>query len=228
VDWKDVAGKISSAAPGVGALIGTLAAGPVVGTAIGGAAGKALQMVASLFGISSASVTPEQLDSAIASDPQAVLKLRMAEMDHERDMANIALEKEKLDHQDTRDALADVQNSRSRQIEHEKATGKSDINLYLLAWLFVGGFFTTLIIMMVLIFTGRFPSDISPAAVYLLGTMNGTLTAAVGAVVQYFFGKTKDSAIHTQMLSESIPLTQISQIKNMLGVRTESNGTDKK
>jgi DNA-binding transcriptional regulator LsrR (DeoR family) len=58
-----------------------------------------------------------------------------------------------------------------------------------------------------------------------LGSLNGTLTAGVGAVVQYFFGKNKDSAAHNQMLSESIPFSQLDKIKSMLGI---ANGNGKK
>ena len=187
MDWKDVAGKISSAAPGVGALIGTLAAGPVVGTAIGGAAGKALQMLASLFGISSSSVTPDQLDAAIASDPQAVLKLRMAEMDHEKDMANIALEEEKLDHEQTKVELQDVQNARSREIEIAKA-GKSNFTFYSVGWIITIGFFMSIVLIMFK------PIAIDGEMRDVLNMLLGYLASNFNVVVSYFYGSSKSSA----------------------------------
>jgi uncharacterized membrane protein len=193
--WQDIGAKIASSAPGVGALIGTLVAGPVVGTAVGGAAGKALQMVASLFGIDSTSVTPEQLGAAIASDPQAILKLRMAEMDHEAEMAKIFLEEEKLAHQATKDYLADVQSARAREIAIVQATGKKDTNLYVLAWTLIGGFFVLTATLMYI----PLPADQSGVIFMLFGA----LSSGFGCVISYFFGSSKGSADKSVLLAQN-------------------------
>ena len=159
----------------------------------------AIKALASILGIKDPDPGPDQvhaaLDTATRMDPDLTAKLSLAQGD---------LQKEEM-----RLEFADLQSARDRQTQHEKATGKSDVNLYVLAWLFVGGFFVTYIIMLVMIFTNLFPATIPPAAIYLMGTLNGTLTAGVGAVVQYFFGKTKDSAAHVDMLANSIPMDRI-------------------
>jgi len=186
VDWKDLGSKIASSAPGVGALIGTIAGGPV-GTAVGGAAGKALQMVASLFGISPANLTPESLNSALASDPQAVLKLRMAEMDHQKDMAQIALEEEKLDHDQTKAELLDVQNARGREIEIAKA-GKSNFTFYAIGWIVTLSFFGALVL---IVFK---PIQIDTSMRDTLNMLLGYLAGNYTTVGSYFFGSSKGSA----------------------------------
>jgi hypothetical protein len=161
-----------------------------VGTALGTAAGKALQMVASLFGVSPATVTPESLTAAIAADPQAALKLKMAEMDHQRDMANIALEEEKQEHEETKAYLADVQNARQREMDITKTTGHKDLNLYVLAWTIIGGFLFLTAFLLYFSYLGKSIVDQTGVLYMLLGT----LSTSFGMVVGYFFGSSKGSA----------------------------------
>lgn len=185
MDWKDIAGKISAEAPGVGALIGTISGGPV-GAAVGGAAGKALQMVASLFGISAATMTPQQLDSAIAADPVSGLKLRMAEMDHQQKMAEIALEEEKQEHEETKAYLSDVQSARQREMEIAKAKG-TNFTFYALGWIVTLSFFGALV--MVIFKPIAMDTGMRDTINMLLGYLAGNYTT----VISYFFGSSKGS-----------------------------------
>ncbi len=188
--WQDVGKKILELAPTAAGI-----AAPLLGPA-GPLLPLAVKAICTYFGVdASKNPTPEEVAAAIQGDPEFLQKLTLAQMDFQKEEMRLE--------------FADIQSARIRQTEHEKATGKSDFNLYALAWLFVGGFFLTYIVMLVLIMIGRFPQNMSPAATYLIGTLNGTLTAGVGAVVQYFFGKTKDSEAHVNALSNSIPLDQI-------------------
>jgi hypothetical protein len=196
MDFKDLAAKVLDYAPLVGGALG----GPP-GAAIGGA----VKVLAGLFGVKSADPTPDEINTAMTADPEMALKLKQADY-------AFTLEMRRIDKEEFLASLADVASARGRQIEHERVTGKSDWNLYSLAWLFVGGFFVTLIVMTVLICTGKFPAVIPDAAIYLLGSLNGCLTAGVGAVTQYFFGKTKDSAAHVDALANSMPFEEVGKL----------------
>lgn len=178
--------------------------------------GAGVKTLGAALGLTETEATPEKVLETLSSDPEARLKILQAQNDFALKMKDL----ERLEQAQRMDTalkafqavVADGQSARDRQIQHEKVTGKTDINLYMLAWLFIAGFFITLIVMVILIMTGKFPKDVPPAAVYLLGSLNGTLTAGVGAIIQYFFGKTKDSAAHVEALTNSIPLDQLGKI----------------
>lgn len=67
MDWKDIAGVIGKTAP----ILGTLVGGPA-GAAIGG-------IIGSILGTGS---SPDAITNAIATDPQAALKLAQYESDN--------------------------------------------------------------------------------------------------------------------------------------------------
>jgi hypothetical protein len=79
--------------------------------------------------------------------------------------------------------LGDVQGARAREVDIAKATGKKDINLYVVAWVIIGGFFA---LMAILLFI-QLPTD-SSGVVFMLF---GALSSGFGSVVQYFFGSSK-------------------------------------
>ena len=72
MEWKDLSAKIADAAPILGSLFGP------VGTGIG----TGIKLLASAFGLKESEVTPEKVDELLKTDPQAILKLRLAEMDY--------------------------------------------------------------------------------------------------------------------------------------------------
>jgi hypothetical protein len=161
MDWKDITKMIADLAPTLGVAIGSVIPG---GALIGGAAGKALQAI---FGTSE----PDKLATILATDPEAAAKLRQAEIQFQ-------LEEMKA-------YLADVQDARKRQIEHEQATGKSDTHLYVLAWILVGGFFSLLGCLLFV----PIPNDQSGVVAMLFGA----LSAGFGSVVGFFFGSSRGS-----------------------------------
>jgi hypothetical protein len=73
---------------------------------------------------------PEEAVKAVQMDPASQIRLRV-----------LALE-------EINAFLQDRQNARQREIEVVKATGKKDINLYILAWTVVSSFFTLVGILM--------------------------------------------------------------------------------
>jgi hypothetical protein len=79
MDWKDVAGKIASNAPQLGAMLGSVA--PGVGNVVGGTIGLGIKALAGAFGLSP-EASPDEISAAIQADPNASLKLQVAEMDY--------------------------------------------------------------------------------------------------------------------------------------------------
>lgn len=191
--WGNIVSTISGAAPLLGSLFGP------AGTAVGAVAGAGLKLVATALGCDA---TQDAVSAAIATDPNAALKLKEFEMTNH-------LELEKLQIQQLSLELADVANARSRQIEHEKVTGKSDINLYVLAWLFIIGFFSTMITMFVATMTGAFKTDTPQIAIMLLTSVVQCLTLGVGVVLQYFFGSSKSSKDKNEMIFNSTPVSKL-------------------
>lgn len=166
----------------IGKLIGNVA--PIVGTAIGGPAGAAVgSLVAGLLGVDN---TPDAVASAIKADPNIAVKLKELEL-RAQELHYEAIDKERQAELDELKAyIGDIQSARSRQVEHEKAVGGSDINFYVLAWVIVLGFF---VLMATLMFV-----DIPVKQTEVMFMLFGTLSAGFGAVIQYFFGSSKGSA----------------------------------
>jgi len=186
MEWSKVAGTIGSLAP----LVGTAIAGP-----LGGAAGGVVAAICNLFDVDpSDPAAPQKLDKAIQMDPNAALKLREFQLANKVELEKIALQRDQV-------YLADRASARQREMEVVKATGKKDLNLYFLAYLFVFGFFAATIAMMYLSFMNKLPEEMPQYVVFLLGSLFGTLTAGVGAVIQYFFGSSKGSADKTMLLA---------------------------
>jgi hypothetical protein len=181
MEWKDIGATIGKIAPIIGGAVG----GPV-----GLAAGGALSLVLKAFGLSD-DATPEQVKQVIESDPDASLKLMVAENEY-----RLKLREQEID--ELRIILADVQSARTRQTDSEKATGKRDINLYVLAWFLVFVFFTLTGMLLYFSYNGKAITDQTGVLFMLLGT----LSAAFGGVIQYFFGSSSGSAIKSEQMSE--------------------------
>lgn len=77
MEWKDVADAVGKAAP----ILGTLIGGPA-GTVIGG-------LVAAGLGTAN---SPDAVSTALATDPDAAVKLRQIEADQEVQLRNLAMQ----------------------------------------------------------------------------------------------------------------------------------------
>uniref|UniRef100_A0A6M3JWB8 Holin n=1 Tax=viral metagenome TaxID=1070528 RepID=A0A6M3JWB8_9ZZZZ len=177
---------------------------PLLGGLIGGPAGSlgaqaAISLVSSALGKGEAEITPETIIQTISANPESLVELRKLEMNHSERLQELLLEERKLE-------LQDVASARSREVEIVKATGSKDTNLYVLAYAFVGGFFISIIVMMALVLTNKLPEAMPQYVVFLLGSLFGTLTAGVSAIIQYFFGSSKGSADKTKMLGQKPPI----------------------
>jgi hypothetical protein len=163
---KDTLAKIANAAPLLGSILGP--GGAVAGTAI--------KVIASALGVEE---QPAAIEAEIQANPEALLKLKELEANHKIEWEKLAIEGERL-------RLTDVQSARQRQIDTEKSTGKRDINLYILAWVIVAGFFILLFLLMKV----AIPADQNGVIFMLFGA----LSTGFGQVLQYFFGSSKGSA----------------------------------
>jgi len=175
MDWEKLVGTITKVAP----MLGTIVGGPA-----GGAVGTAVKLIANTLGVEE---TPDAIEAEIKANPGALLKLKKIEADNKVELRKLVLEQERM-------RLADVSSARSREVDITKATGKRDVNLYLLAWTLVIGFFG----LVGLLCFKTLPAD-SNGVIFLLF---GTLATSFGAVIQYFFGSSKSSSEKTELLAK--------------------------
>ena len=166
-------------------LIGTSA--PVIGTLLGGPAGGAVGgLISKVLGVDN---TPEAIELALMNNPDALLKIKeletskelailQAELEHKR----IDVEAKRAETEEKQIYLADKQSARSRQTDSEKATGKVDVALYVIAGVIVVAFFVSIL---ALIFITL---DKQSGTYELLLMLFGALTTKFGTVVDYFFG----------------------------------------
>lgn len=161
--WDNIKEIIGQSAPVLGGLLG----GPV-GASVGG-------LISTVLGTEN---NPEAVLSELKANAEAVLKLKQIEVDHKIKLEDLRLKEIGL-------ILKDVENARTRQVQSEKATGKKDWNLYLLAWTIVVGYFGLITVLI----DGNVPED-KTGVVYMLF---GTLATAFGGVIQYFFGSSAGS-----------------------------------
>ena len=170
-------------------LIGTSA--PVIGTLLGGQAGGAVGgLISKVLGVDN---TPEAIELALMNNPDALLKIKeletskqlailQAELEQKRIDVGSVIENRKLDNEKDQMFLSDKQSARSRQVDSEKATGKVDVALYVIAGVIVVAFFVSIL---ALIFITL---DKQSGTYELLLMLFGALTTKFGTVVDYFFG----------------------------------------
>ena len=159
------------------ALVGTVA--PVLGTAIGGPlGGMAVKAIADALGLSEQ--TEEAITTALSgAKPEDLLKLKVADQQFTKDMKALDIDLERI-------AAGDRDSARKMQSE-----AKSYIP-GLLAGAITLGFFGIL--------SGMMWGDLKPENNDALLLMLGTLGAAFGAIVSFYFGssassKAKDATI---------------------------------
>ena len=176
--WDKVIELVGGSATVIGGLIG----GPA-GAAVGGLIGKAL-------GVDN---KPESIENALMNNPDALLKIKeletskelailQAELEHKRIDVGSVVDNRKLDNEKDQMFLSDKQSARSRQTDSEKATGKVDVALYVIAGVIVVAFFVSIL---ALIFITL---DKQSGTYELLLMLFGALTTKFGTVVDYFFG----------------------------------------
>jgi hypothetical protein len=179
--FQKIGDAIADYAPGVATVLAATGVGVPAAAAIGavGALGRA-------FGLGT-NAKPEDILAAISADPEIKLKAMIANND-------FLLKQRGQDIDELKTLLGDVQSARTRQVESEKATGKRDYNLYILAWTMVVGFFALLAYLM--------GHPIPPDQNGVIFMLFGSLSTAFGCVIQYFFGSSKSSADKNEQIGQ--------------------------
>lgn len=160
---------------------------PVLGNAIlpgvGGTAGALLAQV--LGGDSS---NPEELLKKVQNmTPEQIAAVQAAADKHEEVLLGMSVERDKM-------YLADTASARTREVEMTKATGRRDLNLYVLAWTVVTGFFGLCVALMKM----TLPPGSNDVIYMLFGALVGGFTTVLG----YFFGSSKGSADKNVIIEE--------------------------
>lgn len=173
---KETLAKITRVAPLIGSLLGPG----------GAAAGAVIKMAASALGVEE---KPEAIEAEILANPDALLKFKEMEAGHKVEFEKLLLERERI-------RLADVQDARKRQTDSEKITGKSDGNLYAMAWLGILGYLG----LIVYLIRWGLP-EMTPELALMVGNLIGIVGAKYSGIFDYFFGSSQGSAQKTAMLS---------------------------
>jgi len=176
MEWKDIGDAVKKYAPVLGSAIG----GPA-----GGAVGGAVSLLLGAFGLGG-DATPDDV-SKLLTDPASILKMKELEQTYQVELGRLALQHDQA-------YLADRQGARSREVDIVKATGSRDVNLYILAWVVVVGFFVLTGIMMW--------ATIPAANIGPVNILFGALTLGFGCVLNYFFGSSQSSDIKTKLMAK--------------------------
>ena len=185
--WKDVAGAVKDGAPFLASVLAMTGVGAPAAAAVE-AAGK---IAARALGTDE---SPEAVDAALRSDPEALAKVRQAELDnafHLQQLANDARSADLNAQVATLQAqLADVKSARDREASVRDSTNR------VLAYSVIGAF----IAMVGATLLGAAQVDGA-----LAGTLVGYLSAKAEQVLAYYFGSTAGSARKTELLAQSTP-----------------------
>jgi hypothetical protein len=181
--WSDIAGAIAKGAP----LLGSLLPGP--GTLVGAGVGAAASIVASALGVPA---DPDSITAALRNDPEALAKVRQAELDNQAKLAEIAMQREQnaLAALNAQYAVAAADRSGARQY----ASATEDHTARNLAYLYTGALFAVIAAHLWIVVL-RIP--IEPVAMNIISTLEGVLIAMVLGSKEFFFGSSS-SAVKQQ------------------------------
>lgn len=174
MDWKDVGKAVSKAAPILGGIVG----GP-----IGAAAGGAASLIASCFGVGE---DPAAIMTAIKADPNALVKIREIEQQHQAELLKwktAQIEAEVEDRKSARQASVDG-GDRSR-----------------LFWLSIFLFIVAFGLEGSLLFMG-FADGISGE---LVGRVMGTVDTMAVMILSFWYGTSRSSQDRDNLLYHSTP-----------------------
>lgn len=168
MDWKAIIGTV---APGIATALG----GPLAGVAV-----RTLSQV--LLGTADGS--PEAVEKAVlAADPAALLQLKQAELQFQKDMRSLDVDLERI-------AADDRDSARRREAAVKDWTPR------VLAFVIVGGFLATVFCVLAGVVDGL--KD--PLTATLVGTLIGYVSAKADQVCSYFFGSTAGSQAKTDAM----------------------------
>lgn len=177
--WGDVAATVAKVAPILGNIL------PGVGTVAGLGVGAAASIVASALG---ASADPDSVMAALKNDPDALVKVRQAELDNSTQLAQIAMQREQNQlaaqtAQQQTDA-ADRQGARTFAQTTNDHTARNLAYLYTIALFLTIGAHLTIWVM-------RIPID--PLAIGVLNTLEGVLATMAIKSSEFFTGGSRSA-----------------------------------
>ncbi len=185
MDWKDVAGIVGKAAP----ILGTVLGGPA-GAAVGG-------LVAAALGVEN---TPDAIEKAVATDPEAALKLRALEMDHKAELQKMVLDYSgKLVDAGTTSIQADVDDRKSAR--DAAVHGDTTRQVFWLSVVIITVAFAAEIVAM-------FHGVSDNADPLIVGRVLGMLDAACLLVLNFTYGSSSGSKRATELLAKSSPAAE--------------------
>jgi len=185
MEWKDVGNAVAGAAPSIAGAIAGMFAGPQAGNL----ASTGISALLGVLGLKP-DAKPDDVLVAIQADPQAALKLKLAENDFK-------IRQRELDIEELKAELADIQSARTREIEITKTTGRRDSLQFSLA---VAGWLAPVFLIFWLLVKGL-PSGMSADAAALVGGFLGIIISEYKTIYQYFFGSSKGSEHKTELLA---------------------------
>lgn len=174
MDWKDLGQVVGRAAP----MLGTLLGGPA-GAAVG-------SMIASALGTQP---TPDAVESAIAGNPDALIKLRQIEANRAIRFQELLTEQAKTEIQAEAADRASARQMQTAQPSRMPALLTTGVGL---------GFLLTL----AALFWLPIPAENRDTIVY----MCGQLAAAFAACLAFWVGTTRQSENKTALLAQSSPI----------------------
>lgn len=167
--WETVKSLIGSAAP----MIGTVIGGPV-----GGAVGA---MVASTLEVDN---TPEAIEEALKSNPDATLKLKSLEAEHEQQLKKLALQASEIALEEKKAELADTQHARKSHKDHWMPSALTMTLAMMVAGMFAALFYFE-------------PIQRYDQVVIMIA---GSVLGGFGTAIAYWLGSSKGSADKSKQL----------------------------
>ena len=186
--FQKIAGCVGNYAPGIAAILAATGVGAPVAAAV-----AAVGALAKSFGLPETATHDDVLSAIQVADPETKVKIIAAENAYQLSVMGLQL-------QTYQAGLTDVQNARGREVDTTKATGKRDVNMFVLAWVIIGGFFGTIISIIAM---KVLAPTVSLAADPMLSLLLGSLSTDAGMVVGYFFGSSRGSDTKTDMIYNS-------------------------
>lgn len=180
--WGDVASAVSKFAPILGNAV------PGVGTVVGAGVGLAASVIAKALGTDP---TPDSVMSALSADPNAMVKLRQAEMDHEKDLAAIVAQREQAGYAYQVSLYSaeasDRDSARRLATQQPRDWVRPTITMALL----VGCLFATFLVL-----NGQASAVMKdPTAAGIAGIVLGYLFNELKQTLAFWFGTTRDATI---------------------------------
>jgi hypothetical protein len=166
-DWKAI---VKTVAPGIASVFGT----PLAGVAV--------KAVADAILPSDSPKTEEAIAAALQTQPELALKLKQADLEFKKSMAEAGIKLEEI-------AAQDRANARAREIATADYMPKLLAGVFTVGWFGIQWYLLAHVI----------PQEMREIIMRTLGTLDMTL----GAIIYYYYGSSAGSDRKTEMLRKA-------------------------